>query len=156
MGGPRERGVDKNVKEVLGACRRLYDGLDALDSLAARRADVGRNELRCLNFLESGSKTVTALGTHLGLSSGATSLLLDRLEVRGLIERRQNAEDRRSVLVHLTAQAFGTAGQVYIGFVQLLQAHAAELNSGQQEQLRWALERVASICEEAVLQLAPD
>lgn len=46
--------------------------------------------------------TPTMLYESLMLSSGAMTNRLDRLEQRGLIERRRSTTDRRSIMVHLT------------------------------------------------------
>lgn len=48
------------------------------------------------------------LSRLLALSSGAMTNRLDRLEAAGLVRRVQDAKDRRSVLVELTAQGVTT------------------------------------------------
>jgi DNA-binding MarR family transcriptional regulator len=52
---------------------------------------------------EHGDTTVKDLGTALMLDSGTLSPLLKRLEAAGLVERRRNQADERSVVVGLTA-----------------------------------------------------
>lgn len=52
---------------------------------------------------ERGDTTVKDLGAALMLDSGTLSPLLKRLEAAGLVERRRNAADERSVVVGLTA-----------------------------------------------------
>lgn len=51
-------------------------------------------------------------GEYLELSTGAMTSLIDRLERRGHIERRPNPDDRRSILVHLTASGAAVAQQI--------------------------------------------
>jgi len=51
---------------------------------------------------EQGEKSVKDLGAALMLDSGTLSPLLKRLEAAGLIRRRRNANDERSVVVSLT------------------------------------------------------
>lgn len=46
----------------------------------------------------------TRLASATGLSSGATTNRVDRLEERGLVRRRQDKNDRRGVIVMLTAE----------------------------------------------------
>jgi DNA-binding MarR family transcriptional regulator len=43
--------------------------------------------------------TPSELARHTGLTSGATTAMLDRLEKAGLIERRPNPDDRRGTLI---------------------------------------------------------
>src|SRR5512147_1838282 len=63
---------------------------------------VGLNatDMECLRllFLKRIS-TPSELARHTGLTSGATTAMLDRLEKAGLIERRQNPDDRRGTLI---------------------------------------------------------
>jgi MarR family transcriptional regulator, organic hydroperoxide resistance regulator len=46
-----------------------------------------------------GIATPSELARHTGLTSGATTAMLDRLEEAGLIDRRPNPDDRRGTLV---------------------------------------------------------
>lgn len=46
----------------------------------------------------------TALARATGLSSGAMTNRVDKLEARGLVRRRRDAQDRRGVVVSLTAR----------------------------------------------------
>ena len=59
---------------------------------------VGLNatDMECLRLLFlKGVSTPSQLARHTGLTSGATTAMLDRLEKAGLIERRPNPDDRR-------------------------------------------------------------
>lgn len=57
-----------------------------------------------LLFLQ-GVATPSELARHTGLTSGATTAMLDRLERAGLIERRPNPDDRRGTLITPSANA---------------------------------------------------
>jgi MarR family transcriptional regulator, organic hydroperoxide resistance regulator len=61
---------------------------------------------------ERGDATVTGIGQALHLETGTLSPLLKRLEAAGLITRRRQADDERSVLVSLTAAGRGLEAQV--------------------------------------------
>ena len=66
------------------------------------RLGVNVTDMECLTLLNSkGLSTPSELARHTGLSSGATTAMLDRLEKSGLIERRPNPEDRRGTLIVL-------------------------------------------------------
>ena len=63
---------------------------------------VGLNatDMECLRLLFlKGVSTPTELARHTGLTSGATTAMLDRLEKAGLVERRPNPHDRRGTLI---------------------------------------------------------
>jgi DNA-binding MarR family transcriptional regulator len=57
-------------------------------------------DMACLTVLFlKGTATPSELSRHTGLSSGATTAMLDRLEKGGLIERQPNPHDRRGTLI---------------------------------------------------------
>jgi DNA-binding MarR family transcriptional regulator len=56
--------------------------------------------MECLRLLFlKGVSTPSELARHTGLTSGATTAMLDRLEKAGLIERQPNPDDRRGTLI---------------------------------------------------------
>jgi DNA-binding MarR family transcriptional regulator len=63
-------------------------------------AGLNATDMECLRLLFlKGIATPSELARHTGLTSGATTAMLDRLEKAGLIERRPNPNDRRGTLV---------------------------------------------------------
>ena len=63
---------------------------------------VNVTDMECLGFLFSKRiATPTGLAKYTGLSSGATTAMLDRLEKGGFIERRPNPDDRRGTFIVL-------------------------------------------------------
>ena len=58
------------------------------------------SDMECLRLLFlKGVSTPSELARHTGLTSGATTAMLDRLEKAGLIERRPNPDDRGGTLI---------------------------------------------------------
>lgn len=69
---------------------------NAMDAWAGLNA----TDMECLRLLsQKGTATPTELAKHTGLTSGATTAMLDRLEKAGLIERQPNPNDRRGTLI---------------------------------------------------------
>lgn len=67
-------------------------------------------EFRALYFVAAGAATTPGeLGRQLGLTTGATTNLLDRIEAAGLVRRTPNPADRRSVLLEATEEGLGAA-----------------------------------------------
>jgi DNA-binding MarR family transcriptional regulator len=63
-------------------------------------AGLNVTDMECLRLLfHKGIATPSELAKHTGLTSGATTAMLDRLEKAGLIERRPNPDDRRGTLI---------------------------------------------------------
>jgi MarR family 2-MHQ and catechol resistance regulon transcriptional repressor len=82
---------------------RAYDALrrraeQHIESLGICLSDFAVLEL----LLHKGPTAVNRIGTHVRLTSGSITTAVDRLERRGLVERRNDPEDRRSRVVHLT------------------------------------------------------
>lgn len=87
--------------------------------------------------------TQQALAGALGMQPSRLVALVDELEARRLIERRENPDDRRSYALHLTEK--GRAMLEAIGRVgrEHQQALLAALNEGEQRQLAMLLQRIA-------------
>lgn len=63
-------------------------------------AGLNTTDMECLRLLFlKGIATPSKLARHTGLTSGATTAMLDRLEKAGFIERRPNPDDRRGTLI---------------------------------------------------------
>ena len=63
-------------------------------------AGLNATDMECLRLLFiKGIATPSELARHTGLTSGATTAMLDRLEKAGFIERRPNPDDRRGTLI---------------------------------------------------------
>ena len=74
--------------------------LENIHSLGLGLSDFGVLEV----LLHKGPLPVNALGQKIRLTSGSISIAIDRLEEKGLVERKDDPEDRRARIVHLTAQ----------------------------------------------------
>jgi MarR family 2-MHQ and catechol resistance regulon transcriptional repressor len=55
-------------------------------------------------LLHKGPTPVNAIGCLVRLTSGSITAAIDRLESKGLVERRNDPDDRRARVVHLTPQ----------------------------------------------------
>jgi DNA-binding MarR family transcriptional regulator len=120
------------IEEVAAAMRALQRAVDAYDELVAARLGINRSDLRCLDLLhERGTMTAGQLSAGSGLTSGATTRMLDRLEQVGYIRRLPDKGDRRRVLVELTPRAHKLATEFYGSF----EAAAAGLGRYRPDQL---------------------
>src|SRR6267142_93292 len=53
-------------------------------------------------LLHKGPLPINEIGKKVMLTSGSITVAVDRLEARGVVERRAHSTDRRTKLVHLT------------------------------------------------------
>ncbi|MGB8214394.1 MAG: MarR family transcriptional regulator [Anaerolineales bacterium] len=65
-------------------------------------------------LLQKGVSTPTELSRHTGLTSGATTAMLDRLERSGIIERRRNPEDRRGTLIVIVKEKANELAALFV------------------------------------------
>lgn len=74
---------------------------------------VTAGEARTLvNAARAGEVRQAALAEQMGIEAMTLSAYLDKLEARGLIERRPDPQDRRAKLVALTDAADGVLGEI--------------------------------------------
>jgi DNA-binding MarR family transcriptional regulator len=87
-------------KRALSAVRDYGINLTHFRNAMSEWAGLNATDMECLRLLsQKGTATPTELAKHTGLTSGATTAMLDRLEKAGLIERRPNPNDRRGTLI---------------------------------------------------------
>ncbi|MEM8832926.1 MAG: MarR family transcriptional regulator [Pseudomonadota bacterium] len=98
---------------LVKACRALHAVVDQLDATICDKVGISRNDLRCLNLLEHGAILPKDIAEKLDLTSGSVTALLDRLEKKGLIQRKSHPEDRRAILIEATPKVFMELGEMY-------------------------------------------
>jgi DNA-binding MarR family transcriptional regulator len=88
--------------EIAVALHRFGLQRDRLRAALSQATGLALADLDALEHLEAdGPLTQRQLGDRLLLTSGAMTMLVDRLERAGLVERRGHPHDRRAVLVEL-------------------------------------------------------
>lgn len=83
--------------------------------------------LRALDAAAGDGMAVNALGAHLGLSSGAITALVDRLEHHALVQRTRDPHDRRRVLVTPAPKARAFGAEHLMPLMQAIQQGTAAL-----------------------------
>jgi DNA-binding MarR family transcriptional regulator len=82
------------------------------------RANLHPTDLECLDLIiDSRSTTPGALSRSTGLSTGAMTAALDRLEARGMIQRTRSDSDRRSIIIEPLLQQAQSVLSLYSPFV---------------------------------------
>ena len=120
------------IGELMVQARRT-GSLGALHSRAAAPlAGVNATDWECLDVLDwIGPLTAGELARHVGITSGAVTGAIDRLEALGLVYRDDDPSDRRKVIVRLAAHAtIGTQPDSHrlIESFDALEADVGEIN----------------------------
>jgi DNA-binding MarR family transcriptional regulator len=102
------------LREFMAANRAYQSAVEKMDEAFCRLVGVNRTDGRCLDVIgQRPGLTAGELATAVGLSPGAVTTALDRLEQRGFVRRTRDSQDRRRVMVELTEDANRAAWEVY-------------------------------------------
>lgn len=80
---------------------------------AAERMGVNATDLECLGVIQRGPATAGQLAVATGLTTGAITGVIDRLERAGFAKRAPDETDRRKVLVKMTPEAIARAAPLF-------------------------------------------
>ena len=102
------------VGELISEFRTSGNQDSAFDNLAAERLGVNRTDLHCLNIIQNaGGLTAGELAAEAGLTSGAVTGVIDRLERVGFARRVSDPADRRRVKVEVTSKFYARADKIW-------------------------------------------
>jgi DNA-binding MarR family transcriptional regulator len=100
--------------ELMDEVRRSQNATDRFDQAVADAVGLNRTDMRCLDVIDrEGPVTAGHLAEETGLTSGAITSVLDRLERAGFARRVRDAGDRRRVLVEIAPRSREHAGDFY-------------------------------------------
>lgn len=118
---------------VLLAAREQGIGTILFRNALAKKLGLNLTESLCLTILGIKSvSTPTELARYIGLTTGSTTALLDRLEKRRFILRKPNPDDRRGVIVEIDETYAKTAQELVAG---IQKAHRQLIASYSEEEL---------------------
>jgi DNA-binding MarR family transcriptional regulator len=88
--------------EIIG----YFGAASDFDERVARKLKLSRTDMRCLDLIgRFGPLTAGRLAEESGLTTGAVTFILDRLEEAGMVTRRRDTEDRRRVWIEIVPEA---------------------------------------------------
>ena len=94
-------------------------------------------------LLHKGPLPVNEIGKKVMLTSGSITVAVDRLEAKGLVERRAHGTDRRARIVHLTKQGTKLITRLYADHAADLERLAsASLSRAERETLIGLLKKI--------------
>ncbi|HST35131.1 MAG TPA: MarR family transcriptional regulator [Allosphingosinicella sp.] len=102
------------IEELITAFRAGGNQDSAFENLAADLLGVNHTDLHCLNAIENaGGLTAGELAAEAGLTSGAVTGVVDRLERAGFARRVRDPADRRRVKVEVTQKFYARAEKIW-------------------------------------------
>ncbi len=91
------------IRELIDATRANQVATDKMDEAGGMALGVNRTDGRCLDLIDqAGRISAGELAAQAGLTSGAMTAVLDRLEKKGYVRRVGDPGDRRRVMLEAT------------------------------------------------------
>ena len=123
----------------------------------ARKVGLNATDTRCLDLIiRAGEAQLTAgdLGKATGLTTGAVTGILDRLEKAGMVCRVRDAEDRRKVCVRPNLEAMGRVAALYDALGAAAMKLASSYRTRDLEVITDFLERNVTLLREGITKLS--
>jgi DNA-binding MarR family transcriptional regulator len=105
---------EKLIEELVRQFRISGNRDSAFDNLAAELLGLNQTDLHCINIIEnSGGIGAGGLATEAGLTTGAVTGVIDRLERAGYARRVPDQGDRRRIKVEVTPAFYRRAEKIW-------------------------------------------
>ncbi len=122
---------------------KVYDTLRQHAHQHIRSLGIGLSDFAVLELLlHKGPAPVNAIGARVGLTSGSITAAVDRLERKGLVERRADASDRRARVVHLTAAGRKLIECAFADHAAAMDRATSGLSASEKEQVSALLKKL--------------
>jgi DNA-binding MarR family transcriptional regulator len=119
------------LAEVAREAPRLAGAAVRLSVAIAHQLGMALADVQCLGLLAAGPAAPGWLAAQLGLTTGAMTKVLDRLEQGGYITRSADASDRRRVVIAADPAGLAALAARYDGMTQKMSAHLDGCTDGQ-------------------------
>ena len=93
-------------------------------------------------LLHRGPLPINEIGRKVLLTSGSITVAVDRLEIKGLVERRSSPDDRRAKIVHLTREGKRLITRAYSQHAEDMERLASELSPNDRSTLIRLLKKI--------------
>ena len=142
--------------DILRSLRRIMRAVDLYSRRLVTQHGLSSPQLICLAQLNANGSMMTGqLATSMSLSPATLCGILDRLELRGLVTRERQTDDKRRVLVRLTRSGMRAVQSapppLENGFLERLNA----LPLRKQAEIKNALDRLVGLMSATEIDAAP-
>ncbi|WP_237569637.1 MarR family winged helix-turn-helix transcriptional regulator [Mycolicibacterium lacusdiani] len=138
------------LSEPMLSLRTFLAAHDDMQRRQARTMGINATDMQALRLLDlHGPLGPTELGRRLGLRSASVTVLLDRLEASGYVERVRDDRDRRRVTVRALPDALELLFDTWAPVVRALDDVGHGLTPSQQKAVCAYLDGLAAVLERA-------
>jgi DNA-binding MarR family transcriptional regulator len=138
----REAIIDEGGKVI----RAYQTSNDNFDEAIADRVGMNRTDMRCLDLIDqAGGMTAGELARAAGLTTGAVTAVIDRLEKAEMARRVPDPADRRRVRLEVTPKLWERTGPLMMPFISESQAILDDYSTEELERFTEVLRRVIEV-----------
>jgi len=151
-----ETSLMETYDQVLVSLRQIIRAIDLHSKRLERESGLTGPQLLVMQLIgSSGEITAGVIARNVSLSQATVTSIIDRLERKGLLRRERSTDDKRKVMVSLTAQG-GKALEAAPTLMQESFINAFNrLEDWEQALILSSLQRVASMMNASDLDAAP-
>jgi DNA-binding MarR family transcriptional regulator len=130
-----------------GAVFRAYQtSNDNFDQAIADRLGMNRTDMRCIDLIDqAGGMTAGELAKAAGLTTGAVTAVVDRLEKAGMAKRVADPADRRRVRIEVTPRLWELTAPLMMPFLEESQAILDDYSTEELERFTEFIQRVIDV-----------
>ncbi len=148
--------MDPTAEQVLVALRRIVRAIDVHSHRLVKACGLTGPQLVLMQQIgRIGTPSPSELAKSLNLSNATVTGIVDRLERRGLVVRRQSETDKRRIRISLTESGVDALGSAPTMLQDTLVRALTELDDWERSLLLASLQRLAGIMQVEGLEAAP-
>ncbi|WP_162048082.1 MarR family winged helix-turn-helix transcriptional regulator [Vibrio taketomensis] len=143
-------------EEVLVSLRQIIRAIDLHSKKLSKESGLTAPQLILMRSIrELGEVTIKQLSTHTNMSQATATIILDRLQKNGLIERQRSETDKRKVHAVLTAQGRERLEQAPMPLQQSFINKFQQLEDWEQTLLLSSVQRLSAMMNAEDIDVAP-
>jgi DNA-binding MarR family transcriptional regulator len=134
------------LQEFSAAIRAYQTSNDNWDQAMSDHFGINRTDARCIDLIDqAGGMTAGELARAAGLTSGAVTAVIDRLERSGLARRVRDEDDRRRVRIETTPKVWEMVEPLMTPYLRDAQTILDEYSTAEIARFATFLRRVVEV-----------
>jgi DNA-binding MarR family transcriptional regulator len=148
--------TDSLERSIIRSLRRIIRAVGLYSRELLRRRKLTTSQLATLRQLgRAGALSAGELAREIAVSQATITGIVDRLEVRGLVTRTRSAEDRRKVVIELTAAGREVVASSPPPLHERFMVRLAELPEDERREIDRMLRRIVDMMEAGAVEASP-
>jgi len=131
-----------------GQLVELYEKLSSWEQAVVKNSGLSTAQMHTIEIIGHGDGTplrMKDLAKKMGVTTGTLTVMIDRLEQQGLLQRTPHETDRRSYLIALTEKGQGLFAEHHQYHLRLTEEITATLSPAERTLLSAFLEKIVAL-----------